>query len=155
MSVLGVGVDTVDLDAFATSLAEPGTRFAAVFSAAERRQARERARARGADTSTAALARHLGARWAAKEAVIKAWSAALYGRPPVIAPDAVDWAEIEVVADAWGRPGLRLRGRIATAVAESLGPVRWHLSLSHDGPAATAFVVCEEAPPEPGAAQGD
>lgn len=143
MSVLGVGVDTVDLDAFATSLAEPGTRFAAVFSAAEQRQARERALARGADTSTAALARHLGARWAAKEAMIKAWSAALYGRPPVISPERLDWAQIEVVADAWGRPGLRLHGEVAAAVADSLGSVRWHLSLTHDGPAATAFVVCD------------
>ena len=44
--VRGVGVDTVDLGAFAASLAEPGTRFTEMFSPTERRQCRERAEAR-------------------------------------------------------------------------------------------------------------
>ncbi|MFN3339235.1 MAG: 4'-phosphopantetheinyl transferase superfamily protein, partial [Dietzia sp.] len=110
--VRGVGVDIVDLGAFAASLAEPGTRFTGAFSGTEKRQCRERAEARGAgpgadgssssDQSTH-LARHLAARWAVKEAVVKAWSAALYGSPPPIAPDLLRWSEIETVCDAWGR----------------------------------------------------
>ena len=202
--VRGVGVDTVDLDAFAASLAEPGTRFTDVFSPTERRQCRERAAARGTAaggmlassssssssssswsassfssplaSSTAApsgssrasssaapsvgrrssprasvpvsredpLARHLAGRWAVKEAVIKAWSAALYGSPPPIAPELLRWSEIETVCDAWGRPAVRLSGEVARQVAATVGEdVRWYVSLSHDGSSAVAFVVLE------------
>lgn len=150
----GVGVDTVDLGAFAASLAEPGTRFAAAFSATERRQCRERAEARGADgrelassspvESLSPLSRHLAGRWAVKEAVIKAWSAALYGQPPPISPDLLRWPEIETVCDAWGRPSVRLTGEVARQVAATVGDsATWHCSLSHDGDAAVAFVVLE------------
>ncbi|OAH41619.1 4-phosphopantetheinyl transferase [Dietzia cinnamea] len=180
--VRGVGVDIVDLGAFAASLAEPGTRLTRAFSPTERRQCRERAEARGAgraggfssssplsstlaspaSSSPAAssppgavtprrdedpLARHLAARWAAKEAVIKAWSAALYGAPPPIPPDLLRWAEIETVCDAWGRPTVRLGGEVARQVAATLGEdVRWNVSLSHDGGSAIAFVVLEGPP---------
>ncbi len=143
-TVRGVGVDTVDLGAFAASLAEPGTRFDGAFSATERRQCRDRALARGAGTSDDDLSRHLGARWAVKEAVVKAWSAALYGRPPTIAPDLLRWSEIETVCDAWGRPSIRLGGEVARAVGETVGEsARWHVSLSHDGGSAVAFVLVE------------
>lgn len=148
-SVRGVGVDTVDVGAFAASLAEPGTRFAGAFSATERRQCRERAAARGASGGGAGggdadLARHLAGRWAVKEAVVKAWSAALYGTPPPIPPDLLRWSEIETVCDAWGRPSVRLGGEVARQVAATVGEgARWHVSLSHDGEAAVAFVVLE------------
>lgn len=33
----------------------------------------------------------------------------------------VDWREIEVVTDRWGRPSLRLSGTIAHAVGRGLG----------------------------------
>nr|WP_317812873.1 holo-ACP synthase [Rhodococcus sp. IEGM 1408] len=168
----GVGVDIVDLGAFAASLAEPGTRFTGAFSATERRQCRERAEARGAgrgaDTAgadgpgagtsssssgqahhqathpTHHQARHLAARWAVKEAVVKAWSAALYGTPPPIAPDLLVWSEIETVCDAWGRPSVRLSGEVARQVSATVGEgARWNVSLSHDGGSAVAFVVLE------------
>lgn len=169
--VRGVGVDIVDLGAFAASLAEPGTRFTSAFSALERRQCRDRVEARGAVPGGAAtggavpggaatggavpvgsgrpagedpLAPHLAARWAAKEAVVKAWSAALYGAPPPIPPDLLRWAEIETVCDAWGRPSLRLGGEVARQVSETVGKgARWNVSLSHDGGSAIAFVVLE------------
>ncbi|WP_346034409.1 holo-ACP synthase [Dietzia natronolimnaea] len=164
VAVRGVGVDTVDIGAFAASLAEPGTRFTTAFSPTERRQCRERAEARGAvhdaqpagvevsgpRTSSSSsgrsthLVRHLAARWAAKEAVVKAWSAALYGSAPPISPDLLVWSEIETVCDAWGRPAVRLGGEVARQVAATVGEgVRWHVSLSHDGDAALAFVVLE------------
>lgn len=147
--VRGVGVDIVDLGAFAASLAEPGTRFTDAFSATERRQCRDRVDARGATPAAAAggqdpLVRHLAGRWAVKEAVIKAWSAALYGSPPPISPDLLRWSEIETVCDAWGRPSVRLGGEVARQVAATVGEhVRWNVSLSHDGGSAIAFVVLE------------
>lgn len=140
VGVKGVGVDVVDLGAFAASLAEPGTRFAKVFSATERRQAREAAERRGAAND---VARHLGARWAAKEAFVKAWSAALYGAPPPISPADLRWQEISVVSDAWSRPAVALGNTVAEAVRESLGDVRVHISLSHELDRATAFCVID------------
>ncbi|GAA1738221.1 holo-ACP synthase AcpS [Aeromicrobium alkaliterrae] len=134
MTVLGVGVDLVHVPGFAAQLAQPGTRFADAFTPGERADAAERA---DPDAS-------LAARWAAKEAVVKAWSAAIYGSPPVLPPDGVH-RQIEVVADAWGRPAIRLLGDVATAVATSLGAgaadLGWHLSLSHDADYATAYVT--------------
>ncbi|HHX85229.1 MAG TPA: holo-ACP synthase, partial [Actinomycetales bacterium] len=98
----------------------------------------------GAGGGDADLARHLAGRWAVKEAVVKAWSAALYGTPPPIPPDLLRWSEIETVCDAWGRPSVRLGGEVARQVAATVGEgARWHVSLSHDGEAAVAFVVLE------------
>ena len=141
-AVLGVGVDAVDLAEFADQLAVPGTRFSGAFSAAERRQSTERATARGGAPGGEGLARHLGVRWAAKEAVVKAWSTALYAQPPAITPDELVWSEIETICDAWGRPNIRLSGDVAEAVAETVSrDCAWHVSLSHEGNTAIAFVV--------------
>lgn len=133
-SGVSVGTDLVHIPSFAQQLELPGTRFAQVFSAYELRVAQ----ARG--LSGAARAQHLAGRWAAKEAFIKAWSQALYGRPPVLAEEAVDWADIEVRPDAWGRVALELRGEIARLARESLGDFSMALSISHDGDYATAIV---------------
>lgn len=133
-SGVSVGTDLVHIPSFAQQLEVPGTRFAQVFSASELRVTQ----ARG--LSDAARAQHLAGRWAAKEAFIKAWSQALYAHPPVIAEEAVDWAEIEVRPDAWGRVALELRGEIARLARESLGDFSTALSISHDGDYATAIV---------------
>ena len=132
----GVGVDVVGVAAFAAQLAEPGTRFARAFTPGERRTARSRG-------SASQEAQSLAARWAAKEAVLKAWSSTRFGTPEVIDPAAVDLREIEVVTDAWGRPSVRLHGAIGAALSGH----QVLLSLSHDPDAdvATAFVVLQEA----------
>lgn len=133
-SGVSMGTDLVHIPSFAQQLELPGTRFAQVFSASELRVAQ----AQG--LSGAARAQHLAGRWAAKEAFIKAWSQALYGRPPVMVEEAVDWADIEVRPDAWGRVALELRGEIARLARESLGNFSTALSISHDGDYATAVV---------------
>jgi holo-[acyl-carrier protein] synthase len=102
------------------------------FTAGERRDSRGRA------SSDPAL--HLAARYAAKEAFVKAWSSARWGTPPALSEVAL--REVEVVTDRWGRPTIRLHGAVAQAVAD-LGPLGVHLSLSHDGPFAAAVVVIE------------
>lgn len=135
--VVGIGVDLVHVPSFADQLDQPGTRFLSGFTPGERRDARDRVEARsGADP-----ARHLAARWAAKEAVIKAWSAALFGQPPVM--DERVHRLIEVVADAWDRPRIRLHGE----VAKHLEGHRAEVSLSHDGDYAIAYVVLLRADP--------
>ena len=108
--VLGAGLDLVHVPGLADQLAVAGSVFAQrAFTPRERREAARRARQCGSRP-----AEHLAARWAAKEALVKAWSAAANaaaGRAvaPVLAPEAVDWREIEVLTDRWGRPGLRGR----------------------------------------------
>lgn len=193
VGILGTGLDVVDVEAFAAQLNEPGTSFARVFTARERREARSRAAAHapggagsgrcdpgsdGAATPFASAgpggrpdpraagsaracagqpatsgrvgaavgleeARHLAARWAAKEAFVKAWSAALHGSPPVMGH--VAWHEIEIVSDPWHRPAIALHGEAARAFAESVGRARIHVSLSHDGPMAAAQAIVEAA----------
>lgn len=128
--VLGVGVDLVHVPDFAEQLDRPGTRFASVFTPGERRDAAERAASTGGSP-----ARHLAARWAAKEALVKAWSASIFGAPPVMGDEAL--AQVEVVCDAWGRPRLRLHAD----VAHHLAPLTPHVSLTHDGDHALAWVV--------------
>lgn len=142
-----VGVDVVGISAFAEQLAEPGTRFARSFTAGERRAARaghDAPRDTRQDTprDTRREAESLAARWAAKEAVIKAWSSTCFGHPEVIDPAYVDLREIEVRSDAWGRPSIRLHGAIAHAMAG----YEVRVSLSHDPAAdiAVAFVVLHE-----------
>jgi holo-[acyl-carrier protein] synthase len=103
--------------------------FAETFTPGERRDA--------ADKSSSA-ARHLAARWAAKEAVIKAWSGSRFSKRPVL-PEAIH-RDIEVVTDMWGRPRVRLSG----AVAEHLKDVTIHLSLTHEADVAAAVAVLEE-----------
>ena len=133
MGIVGVGIDLVCIPEFAEQVDQPGTVFAETFTPGERRDA--------ADKSSSA-ARHLAARWAAKEAVIKAWSSTCFGHPEVIDPEHVDLREIEVRTDAWGRPAIRLHGEIAKSMAGYTVLV----SLTHDSAAdvAAAFVVLQE-----------
>lgn len=148
MSVIGVGTDIVDIPAFGAQLALPGSSLKEVFTARERRRATRRAAESGEtpDSESSAGADHLAAVWAIKEAFIKAWSGAMLGQEPPLGRDAVNWNEIEVHHDRWGRPALRLHGSVAAAVEDSLGadrPVSFLTSASHDGTVACALVVAE------------
>jgi holo-[acyl-carrier protein] synthase len=138
VSVLGVGLDVVDVAAFSAQLRLDGSTFvSSTFTPAEIATAAEVGDRHGDD----ARARHLAARFGAKEAFVKAWSMARLGRAPAL--PSVRWHEIEVGRDAWGRPVLRLTGRTADAVADTLGSVAATLSISHDGPVAAAVVVLD------------
>jgi phosphopantetheine--protein transferase-like protein len=134
---LRVGLDLVSVQTVADSLSTHGEHYLGrVFSAGEVADCRS-----GDDVDPQRLA----ARFAAKEAFVKAWSGARAGRAPALAT--VDLREIEVVDDGHGRPALRLHGAVADALRElasELGvpaPLRAHISLSHDPPTAAAVVV--------------
>ena len=130
MSIVGVGIDLVSIPDFAEQVDQPGTVFAETFTPGERRDA--------SDKSSSA-ARHLAARWAAKEAVIKAWSGSRFSQRPVLREDI--HRDIEVVTDMWGRPRVRLTGEIA----EHLADVTIHVSLTHEGDTAAAVAILETA----------
>ena len=73
----------------------------------------------------------------------------LFGTPPRIGADDVDWREIEVIHDEWSRPALALHGQVAAACEESFGvPSSWSVlvSISHDGTYAIAQVAIVDAP---------
>lgn len=117
-----IGCDLVHVPSFAAQLAIPGTTMWSWFTRTERTQSS------GPES--------LAARWAAKEAFIKAWSAQHYAQPPAMAEHQVSWAEIEVVCDTFGRPRLFLHGEIE----KISGISQAEISLSHDGDYAIA--VC-------------
>ncbi|MBA4025700.1 MAG: holo-ACP synthase [Gordonia sp.] len=133
MTVIGVGIDLVSIPGFAEQLKQPGTTFADRFTVGERRDAA---------SGTGSEARHLAARWAAKEAVIKAWSVSRFARKPLL--PLIRHGDIEVVTDTWGRPAIRLGGEIGDLLAGTVV----HVSLTHDGDMAGAVAIIEDAPPE-------
>ncbi|MEP9391713.1 MULTISPECIES: holo-ACP synthase AcpS [Gordonia] len=130
MAVLGVGIDIVSVPEFAEQLSQPGTTFSDRFTVGERRDS---AAGTGED------ARHLAARWAAKEAVVKAWSVSRFARSPLL--PLIRHSDIEVITDNWGRPAIRLAGEIAEHLRDTLV----HVSLTHDGPSAAAVAIIEGA----------
>lgn len=124
----GLGTDLVEIAGFRRQLADAASCFAAqTFTPQERQTASSR--------PSGDPAQHLAARFAAKEALIKAWSSLRAGRPPATAQ--VDLREIEVICDPWGRPSLRLHGN----VARLLPGAQTRLSMSHDGAFASATVL--------------
>ena len=130
MSILGVGLDLVSVSQFAEQMEKIGTTMLREsFTAGERRHAA---------TKSADPARHYAARWAAKEAVLKAWASSRFSRPPQIGDN--PYPLIEVVNDAWGRPSIVLHGM----AAEFLPTVTIHLSMTHDGDMAGAVAILED-----------
>jgi holo-[acyl-carrier protein] synthase len=121
--IVGMGLDLTEVARIASMVARWGERFThRVFTEGERRYALARANA----------ALHLAARFAAKEAVLKALSV----------PSGLSWHEIEVVGGGTEPPLLVLRGK-ALAEADKLGVARMHLSLTHTAEVAGAVVVAE------------
>ena len=86
------------------------------------------------DAKENARAQSAAAMFAAKEAVSKALGTGFIR-------GAMPWT-IEVTHDGAGRPGVRLHGD-AQKRLEEIGGARVHLSLSHEGDMAMAFVVIE------------
>ena len=131
-----VGIDTVSVPAIAESLRHFGERFVQrLFTA---REAADAACVQG----DAARHERLAARFAAKEAVIKALDLPEAG---------VGWRDIELLRGANGRPAMALHGRAAEAAARA-GVREWAVSISHDAGQACAVVVGLVAPktnPEP------
>lgn len=121
-----IGTDLVHVPELARQMRLPGSTFTRVFTDREWRDC-----AAKPDTDAS-----LAARWAVKEAFVKAWAAARVGHPPAIAPGDFDFAEVEVVQDAFGRPAIQLHGRVG-----EVGPEALSVSISHEGDYAVAVVV--------------
>jgi holo-[acyl-carrier protein] synthase len=118
--IVGIGVDVVDIPRFESTLERTPRLLERLFSPTERML----------------RPRSLAARYAAKEALIKALGGS----------DGVHWTEIEVTPEASGRPWFTLVGSTADVVA-ARGITAIHLSMSHDAGLATAYVVAESDVP--------
>lgn len=139
-AVSAVGVDLVHIPDFEALLDTPGTSFARrVFTVGEQSIARRRG------LSGSSLARHFAGRWAAKEAIIKVWSQGIVGKPPVMLQEEVNWQDIDILSDGWGRLSVRLRGRVNEEMGASLSVVEperhLRVNISHDGDYAVAVAV--------------
>ena len=119
--VVGIGTDLVDIDRFRTVLRRRPSVAERLFTARERTYAQ-----RAVDPAV-----RLAARFAAKEAALKALGYGLGGMRMV---------DIEVVRDDDGRPELVLHGD-ARSRAAGHGVGRWLVSLSHTDHLAQATVV--------------
>ena len=117
----GIGIDAVEVDRFRRVLTRTPGVADRLFTAGERA-----AGARRRDP-----AQRLAARFAAKEAVMKALGVGL---------GAFAFHDVEVVNAASGKPELVLRGK-AAALAGERGVAGWMLSLTHTDKTAHAVAV--------------
>lgn len=124
--ILGLGTDLVEVPRIGKSISAYGDRFThRVFTAGERAYAESKANA----------TERFAARFAAKEAALKAMGTGLR--------NGIGWTQIEVSNDNAGKPLLHLHG-VAAAAAASLGVRRIWLSMTHTRETAIAVVVFED-----------
>jgi holo-[acyl-carrier protein] synthase len=127
MSSFAVGVDIIELERVAAALKRHGGRFLErVYTPLEAAVCHDRLP-------------ELAARFAAKEAVMKALGTGARG---------VAWREIEVLPNRCGKPLVYLHGR-ARERAERIGLHGLDLSLSHSRRYAVAFAVARRNSKEP------
>jgi len=127
MSANAVGVDIVEIERVALALGRFGERFLRrVYTPVEVAACRGRVR-------------ELAARFAAKEAVMKALGTGARG---------LAWREIEVLPNRRGKPLVYLHGR-AHARAQEISLTGLDVSMSHSREYALAFAVGQSDDPEP------
>lgn len=114
--IIGTGIDLVDIARFERTIERTPRLLERLFSPAER----------------SLKPRSLAARYAAKEALIKALGGS----------DGVHWIDIEIASEASGKPHFLLSGGAASVITER-GISAVHLTMSHDAGLAAAFVVLE------------
>ena len=109
---LRVGVDAVGVQRLERLLDDHPSRVEELFTKQELEYCRGKRRE----------SEHLAARFAAKEAVLKAFGTGISRR--------MRWTEVEVVKDANGRPEIRLTGAVA-AYADNHGLRQLDVSMTH------------------------
>ena len=83
----------------------------------------------------AAAAQSFAARFAAKEAFLKALKTGWRGK--------ITWHDIEITSSADGVPSLEIKGE-ANTIMENLGANQIHVSLSHTTEHAVAQIILEK-----------
>jgi holo-[acyl-carrier protein] synthase len=114
--IVGIGVDLVDVARFETAIENTPKLKDRLFTEGEK----------------SFSGYSLAARFAAKEALMKAVGKA----------QGLSFQEVEVIKDEFGKPSFELSGQSQTTVSDK-GIANLHLSLSHDGGIAVAYVIAE------------
>jgi holo-[acyl-carrier protein] synthase len=114
--ILGIGVDLVDVARFETAIANTPKLKDRLFT----------------DGEKSLNSYSLAARFAAKEALMTA-----VGKAQGLA-----FQEVQIVKDEFGKPSFELSGSSEKTVLDK-GISSLHLSLSHDGHLAIAYVIAE------------
>jgi holo-[acyl-carrier protein] synthase len=123
--IAGTGVDIVEVARFERFVQEKNEALLdRLFTPAEREYCRPRK----------ACAHHYAARFAAKEAFVKALGMGIR--------EGIGWQDVEVTHDALDKPLFRFTP-VAQERLRERQVVRSHLSLSHDGGLAIAMVILE------------
>jgi holo-[acyl-carrier protein] synthase len=126
VTVIGVGIDLVDLERVRAMLTNKGEHaMGRLFTEREREYLASKTDPTG----------HAAARIAAKEAVYKAMQSLPQAR-------GVGWREIEVSRDSEGRPAILLHG-LAAQLSHEIGGLRIQVSLTHSPTSAGAIAVVE------------
>ncbi len=126
MQIKGHGIDLVEVTRIAKMLANHEDRFRdRLFTAAEQAYC---------ESSPKRRAEHYAARFAAKEAVLKAIGTGWR--------DGIAWTDIEILRAPSGKPSIILTGR-AAAIALEQGISSWHVSMTHTGTHAEASAIAE------------
>lgn len=123
--IVSIGIDIIEVARIREVLLRTPRFAARVFTAAERAYC---------DSRGAVAAEHYAARFAAKEAMLKALGTGWRG--------GIGWQDVEVGSRDSGAPYLILHGAVKD-LFNSSGATTAHLSLSHTGEHAIAQVVLE------------
>ncbi|HKR59676.1 MAG TPA: holo-ACP synthase [Pyrinomonadaceae bacterium] len=123
--IVSIGIDIIEVRRVSEVLARTARFAERVFTAAERDYCESRG---------AVAAQHYAARFAAKEAALKALQTGWRG--------GISWHDVEIAAHDSGAPFLILHG-LAKDLMEQSGATKAHLSLSHTSEHAIAEVVLE------------
>ena len=124
--IVSIGADLAEIPRIAKALQARGERFESrIFTKGEIAYCRRR---------KATAASSFAARFAAKEAVMKALGTGWR--------KGVRWIDIEVAREPGEAPTIRLHGRSAE-IAKKKRIARFHLALTHTDSTAAAFVVAE------------
>lgn len=125
MTIVGHGIDIIDLEDFERLLETSGSHLIA------RSFTDDEVTTAGTGPKRAA---RLAARFAAKEAVLKSLGTGWVS--------GISWKDIEVVTSDVGAPSIAVTGGVAR-LAETRGVVRFHVSLGHSRRSVIASVIAE------------
>jgi holo-[acyl-carrier protein] synthase len=124
MPILGHGIDIVETERVRRLVDEHGQRFLDRCFTKDEQQYCARSPKRYYE--------HLAGRFAAKEAVLKVLGTGWRG--------GIQWTDVEILKEPSGQPKIQLTGECAR-IAEQLGIIRWHVSISHIETHATASAI--------------
>jgi holo-[acyl-carrier protein] synthase len=123
--IVSIGIDITEVYRMRETIARTPRFAERVFTVAEREYC---------ESKGAAAAQSYAARFAAKEAFLKALKTGWRGK--------ITWQDIEVLRDGDGVPSLKVSGE-ARVILDKMGSPEIHLSISHTAEHAIAQVILE------------